>query len=65
MLSIREFYGENFANLKLKDDNSKTGGISHSEETLGEFMEVCGLNPDDCINDLGVILKECGVEIKI
>lgn len=65
MKTIKEFYGDNFAELKLKDDETSTGGISHSEETLGEFMETCGLKPDDYINELGFAMKECGVEIKI
>lgn len=63
MLSIREFYGENFANLKLKDDFQSTGGISHSEETLGEFMQEIEFTGDDYVTDLWVVMKECGVEI--
>jgi len=46
----------------LKDDETSTGGTSHSRETLQEFMEVAEI-PQTCL--LGYInmrLKESGIK---
>ena len=65
MISIIDFFGENYKEFRLKDDNTDTGGISHSEETLGEFMDECDINPEDDIICLSRALVECGVEFLI
>ena len=50
---------------ELEDDNTETGGVSFSGETLGDFLleaaeynEVLGLD----IDGVNVMLKECGIK---
>lgn len=51
--------------IELKDDNSETGGIAYSGQTLGDFLmeiaeyeEILGLT----VGGLNEILKECGIK---
>lgn len=50
------------SDLKLKeDDQSPYGGLSHREETLGEFMD--DLEPLEklTLEDVNIALKSCGI----
>ena len=40
MVSIIEALGNDYYDIKLKDNESPYGGKSHMDETLGEFMEI-------------------------
>ena len=50
---------KDFLDYKLKDDNTEFGGISHIGETLGDFIAEVGISD---IDDINIILKECGIE---
>ena len=65
MISIIEFFGENYRDFRLKDDNTSTGGVSHPDETLDEFMAECDITFNDDIITLARALVECGVEFQI
>lgn len=61
--SIKNVLGPMWNTIKLYDDNSISyGGISHSEETLGEFMAECEINPFEPIGKLQKALKDCGIK---
>lgn len=64
MINIRDVLGARWYEIKLYDNNSISyGGISHSEETLGEFIENSDLNAyEDSIIDLQKELKACGLK---
>ena len=64
MISIRDALGAKWYEIKLYDDNSVSyGGMSHSEETLGEFIEDSDLNAyEDTIGELQKELKACGLK---
>lgn len=50
------------SDLKLKeDDQSPYGGLSHSEETLSEFLD--DLEPLEklSLEDVNITLKSCGI----
>ena len=61
--TIEKVLGENCESLLLEDDEGKTGGKSHSEETLGEFMESCYIHKKEPIFVLQKAMKDCGVRI--
>lgn len=51
-----------FGDLKLKEDaQSSYGGLSHSNETLSEFLD--DLNPIEklTIEDINLALSSCGI----
>lgn len=55
---------ETILKIPLQDNEHSTGGISHSEETLGEFIEEAGL-PLDILHDkkkLNSVLEESGIK---
>lgn len=52
----------NIRNIKLKEDNRVPyGGLSHSEETLEEFMADLKPNEKRTIEDVNLALNECGI----
>lgn len=62
MITIKDALGPKWNTIKLYDDNTiTTGGISHSEETLGEFMADCEISPFESIGRLQRGLKDCGI----
>jgi len=62
-MNIKDCLGPMWNTIKLYDDNAVSyGGISHSEETLGEFMAECEINPFDEIGKLQKALKDCGIQ---
>lgn len=64
MISIKDILND--YNIKLYDDDSLIGGLSHSEETLEEFMKETDISPDESIGKLQKELKKCGIkEIEI
>ena len=48
--------------IYLRDDETETGGISHSRETLAEFMGSVGLSFGSSRVKINKALKECGIE---
>lgn len=48
--------------VELRDDGSKTGGISFHGECVYDFLEENGLSPDISLNELNKALRECGIE---
>lgn len=63
MLTIKDALGPKWNTIRLYDDNSTPwGGISHSEETLGEFMADGEISPFDSIGELQKGLKKCGIK---
>lgn len=48
--------------IYLRDDATETGGISHSRETLYEFIKECDLRFGFRIEKYNPALKECGIE---
>lgn len=50
---------KDFLDYKLKDDNTEFGGISYIGETLGDFIAEVEISD---IDDVNIILKECGIE---
>ena len=53
---------ENVWDIELKDDEAKTGGISHEGEKVGEFCEETGLGAKASIDELNEALSECGIK---
>lgn len=52
----------NICKIKLKEDNRVSyGGLSHSEETLEEFMADLKPNEKRTIEDVNLALNECGI----
>ena len=50
----------------LEDDSTSTGGIAHSNETVGEFIAECdsdSLTENSTIPELNKALKKCGIAI--
>lgn len=64
MVTIRDVLGPKWYERKLYDNNSlSTGGISRSEETLGEFIKDSDIDAyNDPVNEIQVELKKCGIE---
>lgn len=50
---------KDFLDYELKDDNTEFGGISYIGETLGDFIAEVEISD---IDDINIILKECGIE---
>lgn len=46
----------------LKDDNQTTGGISHTTETVEDFIMDTDLKPTDSLEALNRELKLCGIQ---
>lgn len=61
MVSIIKAIGKNYENVLLKDNESTTGGKSHSEETLGEFMAECEISPNSDYGELCITLEKNGL----
>jgi len=62
VVKIKDVLGPKWNTIRLYDDNSTPwGGISHSEETLGEFMAVGEISPFESIGKLQRALKDCGI----
>jgi len=52
----------NLKDIQLKENGDVvTGGLSHSTETLGEFMEDLRPNEKRTLNDVNSALLECGI----
>lgn len=49
-------------NTVLKDDAKSTGGKSHANETVSEFMDEAGLHQDSPLDELNDALAFCGVK---
>lgn len=47
--------------VKLKDDNTATGGVSHDEETLSEFLEVIEWDTNAKLDNINNELKANGI----
>ena len=62
MITIKDALGAKWNTIKLYDDETPWGGISHSEETLGEFMATGEISPFDSIGELQKGLKNCGIK---
>lgn len=52
---------EKYLTVELKDDKTKTGGISYSGETLMDFLSSIDEKPNN-MNEVNKLLKECGIE---
>lgn len=50
---------KDFLDYELKDDNTEFGSISYIGETLGDFIAEVEISD---IDDINIILKECGIE---
>ena len=48
--------------LELRDDATPTGGKSHSDEHLDEFMESVSLPYGTSLTKVNKALKECGIQ---
>ena len=46
---------------KLKDDATEVGGISHSQETLLEFMEITEIPKNVMLGTINIALKDSGI----
>ena len=64
MVTIRDVLGPKWYERKLYDNNSlSTGGISRSEETLGEFIKDTDIDAyNDPVNEIQIELKKCGIK---
>lgn len=49
-------------NTVLKDDETSTGGTSHAQETLEEFMEVAEIPQTYLLGFINIRLKESGIK---
>ena len=49
-------------NTVLKDDETATGGTSHSHETLEEYMEIAGIPESYLLGSINIHLKESGIK---
>ena len=47
---------------ELEDDNTEYGGIDFIGETVRDFLEYAELSIFDTVEDLNIILKECGIK---
>lgn len=52
---------EKYLMVELKDDNTKTGGVSYQGETLMDFLSSVDEKPNN-MNEVNKLLKECGIE---
>ncbi|OEK58913.1 hypothetical protein [Staphylococcus equorum] len=52
---------EMLLNTKLKDDATEVGGISHSQETLVEFMETTEIPENAMLGTINIALKDSGI----
>ena len=64
MTTIRDVLGPKWYERKLYDNNSlSTGGISRSEETLGEFVKDADIDAyNDPVNEIQTELRKCGIK---
>lgn len=53
---------ENVKDVFLKDDETSTGGVSHANETVGDFCADEDIDLHTSIDDLNNTLKECGIK---
>lgn len=60
---IEDYFGRGYEDFELDDCPRPYGGKSHTNETLGEFMNEVGLNGKDSLYRLNEALEVCGVEI--
>ena len=61
MVSIKYALGENYRQIKLKDNESLTEGKAHSEETLGELMDEIGVDENADYGMFCIHLEEAGL----
>lgn len=61
MVNIIDAIGKDYQKIRLKDNESLTGGKSYHNETLGNLMEECGILPTDDYGELCVELEKCGL----
>lgn len=62
VVTIKDVLGPKWFQYKLYDNNSlSTGGLSHEEETLGEFLADTDIDQYDSIGLLQDELKSCGI----
>ena len=61
MVTILEALGENYKEIKLKDNESLYGGKNNSNEKLGNFMGDCNITKDDDYGQLCIDLEKCGL----
>lgn len=64
MLNIRDVLGPKWYEYQLYDDNSLSyGGISKSEETLGDFVADAEIDAYyDPVKDVQIALKKAGIQ---
>lgn len=63
ILTIPEKLGKDYRDIILVDDSGDIGGISHENETLGEFMDTVDLTAEDSYADLKLAMVDCGVAL--
>ena len=62
--TIREKLGKGFRAIKLEDDGTDHGGISHTDETLGEFLDEVGrIDGSTPFSKLEDTLVACGIRV--
>ena len=59
--SLASELGKDYKEIVLQDDETETGGLSHSGETLGEFIAEVGDNFKS-LDELNSTLKACGIK---
>ena len=62
MITIIEALGKDYKKIELYDNECLTGGKSHCDETLGEFMAECGIDENMDYGELCVKLEKCGIQ---
>lgn len=51
-----------FKNQILRDDETSYGGISHVDETLGDFCKSGGIDIEKTsLKEMNIMLRECGI----
>lgn len=61
-MKIKEYLGNDYKEIILRDDNTPYGGTAYIDETLGEFMDDIGLKENNSIEQLNMALKNCGIQ---
>lgn len=62
MISIIKALGKTYKNIVLEDNESVHGGISHTNETLEEFMNYLDIKETDDYGELCIRLERCGIK---
>lgn len=57
-----EWLNNEFAEIKLEDNEKPTGGISYQGETLAEFLEEIGMSVYNSLREINRALHICGIK---